>query len=566
MPSRAFSPASCRDGRSVIGQILPRGTSVRGLMYYLFTEGLAGEKGLESAHSDPRVIASWDGLPQPLQPSVCDGGRRDFTELVSSLNEPVVALGFSKAELKTVKPVYHLTIAAAKDADTGELVDRLLSDEEWAGIAAEYMDRLGLARRDDDGAVRWVAVRHADDHVHVVATLARQDGRRARTSNERYRSREASRFVEVKYGLHCTSAASGAGAPQTSRAEARKHRSTAQSREASGLPGPTAPDRDVLRRHVRTAAAGSSSLAEFFDRLRADGLLVRERFSERNPGEITGYAVALPDRYDSGGKPIYFGGGKLAPDLTLPRLQRRWVDGPGSDGADGVDEAPRQRARRRAGGTDSAPHGGPSKDRTDRFGLTAEERLRIWQQALRAASTATEHILASARTDPASAADAAWVASDFLAAAGRIVDGRRGGPLSAAALEYDGAARELFGKAPTPSAAGRGLRVAARLLMSAQVAQPSELKQLLALLAQLAALSDAVARLRETQQRAAQAAAARRAAEQLRDVTAFYQGKAAAPAGGPSQGEQFQPRTAARPTARPTVRVPSFASSRKPRR
>ena len=535
-------------------------------MYYLFTEGLAGEKGLESAHSDPRVIASWDGLPQPLQPSVCDGGRRDFTELVSSLNEPVVALGFSKAEVKTVKPVYHLTIAAAKDPDTGALVDRLLSDEEWADIAAEYMDRLGLARRDDDGAVRWVAVRHADDHVHVVATLARQDGRRARTSNEKYRSREASRFVEVKYGLHCTSAASGAGSPQTSRAEARKHRSTAQSREASGLPGPTAPDRDVLRRHVRTAAAGSSSLAEFFDRLRADGLLVRERFSERNPGELTGYAVALPDRYDSGGKPIYFGGGKLAPDLTLPRLQRRWVDGPVSDGADGVDEAPRQRARGRAGGTDSAAQGGRSNDRTDRFGLTAEERLRIWQQALHAASTATEHILATAATDPASAADAAWAASDFLAAAGRIVDGRRGGSLSAAALEYDGAARELFGKAPAPSAAGSGLRVAARFLMSAQVAQPSELKQLLALLAQLAALSDSVARLRETQQRAAQAAAARRAAEQLRDVTAFYQGKAAAPAGGRPQGEQFQPRTAARPAARTTVRVPSSASSRKPRR
>jgi hypothetical protein len=45
----------------VIGQVLPRGSSVRGLLYYLFTEGLAGEKGLESAHTQPRVIAGWDG-------------------------------------------------------------------------------------------------------------------------------------------------------------------------------------------------------------------------------------------------------------------------------------------------------------------------------------------------------------------------------------------------------------------------------------------------------------------------------------------------------------------------
>ena len=539
---------------------------MRGLLYYLFTEGVAGEKGLESEHSDPRIIASWDGQPEVLQPPVCAGAGRDFTSLVARLNEPVVLLDFSKDRLKKIKPVFHLTIAAAKDPVNGDLIDPKLTDEQWADIAEEYMHRLGLARRDDDHGVRWVAVSHADDHVHVVATLVGQDGRRVYPSNERYRSREASRFVEAKYGLRTTAAAAGSSTAPTSRAEHRKYESTARRRHEAGQPGPPAPDRDVLRRHVRTAAAGSSSLAEFFDRLRADGLLVRERFSERNPGEITGYAVALPDRYDSGGKPIYFGGGKLAPDLTLPRLQRRWVDGPGSDGADGVDDAPRQRARGRAGGTDSAGQGGRSNDRTDRFGLTAEERLRIWQQALHAASTATEHILANAASDPASAADAAWAASDFLAAAGRIVDGRRGGPLSAAALEYDGAARELFGKAPTPTAAGSGLRVAARLLMSAQVAQPSELKQLLWLLAQLAALSDAVARLRETQQRAAQAAAARRAAEQLRDVTASYQGKAAAPAGGRPHGEQFQPRTAARPTARPTVRVPSSASSRKPRR
>jgi hypothetical protein len=537
------------------------------LLYYLFTEGLAGEKGLESAHTDPRVIASWDGQPELYQPPLCSGKARDFTELVSRLSEPFALKQFTKAELKKFKPVYHLTIAAAKDPATGELVDPYLSDEQWADIAAEYMDRLGLARRDDPGGARWIAVRHADDHVHVVATLVRQDGRLARPSNDRYRSREASRFVEVKYGLRITSVATGAGAAPTTRAEQRKHQATTERQRAAGRPAPGWPDREVLRRHVRTAAAGASSLSDFFDRLRADGLLVRERFSERNPGEITGYAVALPDRYDNVGKPIYFGGGKLAPDLTVPKLQQRWTGqaggtGRAEPGTQGAGGAGGPRARQSAPGATA----GRPKGCADRFGLTAEERLRIWQQAVNAAAAATEHISTHAATDPASAADAAWAASDFLAAAGRIAEGRRGGPLSAAALDYDGAARELFGKAPTPTAAGSGLRVAARLLLSAQVAQPSELKQLLALLAQLAALSDAVTRLRETQQRAAQAAAARRAAEQLRDVTAFYQGKAAAPAGGRPQGEQFQPRPAARPTARPTVRVPSSASSRKPRR
>ncbi len=486
---------------------------MRGLLYYLFTEGLAGEKGLESAHSDPRVVASWDGRPEAVQPPLCAGGQRDFNDLADRLNEPVAALGFTKQELRTIKPVYHLAISAAKDPDTGAMVDRSLSDADWADIAAEYMDRIGLAPRGDDAGVRWVAVRHADDHVHVVATLARQDGRRPRLSNDHYRSMEASRYVEVKYGLTATAATGCTAAPAVSRAEDRKHRATAERRRSEGRPAPGAPDREVLRRQVRTAAAGASNLPEFLARLRGDGLLVRERMSERTAGEITGYAVALPDRYDTGGKPIYFGGGKLAPDLTVPKLQRRW-NGPaaGSRSATGPAAAAAHRA---AGGEQRQP-------RTDRFGLTDLERLRIWKQATLAASTASEHIAASALTDPAAAADAAWAASDFLTAAGRVVEGRAGGPLTDAAQHYDNAARELFGRPPAPSTAGTGLRVAGRLLLSAHVAKPSELKQLLALLAQLAALTDAVSRLRETQQRAAQAAAARRAAEELRELTASY--------------------------------------------
>jgi hypothetical protein len=505
----------------VIGQILPRGTSVRGLLYYLFTEGRAGEKGLESEHRDPRVIASWDGRPQALQVPVC-GGRRDFGELVSRLNEPLALLGFSKEEVKAVKPVYHLTVAAAKDPGTGELVDRPLTDAQWADIAAEYMHQLGLARRDDPAGVRWVAVRHAEDHVHVVATLARQDGRRPRTSNERYRSREASRFVEDKYGLHRTSPATGAVRAPISRAETRKHASTADRRHAAGLPGPPAPDRQVLRRQVRVAAAGAASLPEFLARLRADGLLVRERLSSVNPGEITGYAVAMPDKYDSAGEPIFFGGGKLAPDLTLPRLQRRWPAATARPAPDAAAASAPPGDGRDASAADKG-----SRRRADRFGLTPTERLRIWEQASSAAARATEQITVSAASDPAAAADAAWAASDFLAAAARVVEGRRGGPLSEAADEYDQTARELFGAAPHPTTAGHGLRAAGRLLLAAHVAKPSETPQLLALLAQLAALADAVTRLRETQQRAAHAAAARRAAEQLRAVEARYQPAAA---------------------------------------
>jgi len=85
-----------------------------------------------------------------------------------------------------------------------------------------------------------------------------------------------------------------------------------------------------------------------------------------------------------------------------------------------------------------------------------------------------------------------------------------------AAGEYDRAARELWGHTPAPSKAGAGLRSAAVLLTTARFVGRAENKQLLALLAQLATLTDAVTRLRESQDRAAQAAAARRAAEHVR--------------------------------------------------
>jgi hypothetical protein len=56
---------------------------------------------------------------------------------------------------------------------------------------------------------------------------------------------------------------------------------------------------------------------------RGAGVLVRERFSEHNPGETTGYAVALADSraHTAAGTPVWYGGGKLAADLTLPKLR-----------------------------------------------------------------------------------------------------------------------------------------------------------------------------------------------------------------------------------------------------
>jgi hypothetical protein len=490
----------------MISKVCARGRRVQGLLYYLFTEGQAGEKQLSSDHTDPRVVAGFDP-PQYLQPGRTPDGRRDFGHLVQMLTQPLYAAHVTPDH----RPVYHLVAAAAKDPQTGQLRDRLLSDAEWGEIAEEYMHRLGLARRGDDLGVRWIAVRHADDHIHVIATLATLDGRRVHPHNDYYKARAASHAIERRYGLTSTAPADRTAVKRPTRAETEKLARTRRQRAAEGQPVPRLTDREQLRRHVRVAAAGSHSLPEFLGRLERAGVMVRLRYSEQHPDQVTGYAVALPDRRPAPQEPIWFGGGKLAPDLTLPKLQHRFASA--DDG--GRDTLAREhqwtvgktsgktphRERARVAGPHRSPH----------------ERLQVWRHASVAAARATQHIHAAALSNPSGAADAAWAAGDLLFAAAHVVDGRRGGPLTKAAEAYDRAARELYGRVPAPTSPGRGLRRAARLLVDAgRVLNPrSELAQLAVLLTQLIALAQAVEQLRRAQERPVQARAARLAAEHL---------------------------------------------------
>jgi hypothetical protein len=137
------------------------------------------------------------------------------------------------------KPVWHCAVRAAPD-------DRMLSDAEWAQVAVGIMDRAGLAPAGDELGVRWVAVRHGGDHVHLVATLARQDGTRPRVWNDFYRVREACQDAEARFGLRSTAPADRTAARRPSRTET----------EQAARRGWEEPPRVTLRREVCTAAGG----------------------------------------------------------------------------------------------------------------------------------------------------------------------------------------------------------------------------------------------------------------------------------------------------------------------
>lgn len=216
------------------------------------------------------------------------------------------------------------------------------------------------------------------------------------------------------------------------------------------------PARDWLREQVQHAAADAREPREFLNRLRVAGVAVRER---RAPdGSLSGYAVG---RREPGTDPVLYGGGKLAPDLTLPKLQVRWT----------------------AAGGPGALAGGPSAPEQD--------RAQLWKQATEAAAHAAEQVRAHAgRSDPGGmtgAGDAAAAAAEGLTAASRLIEGDGGGPLTQAARDYDRAARETRGRLPQPTLAGTMLRTAALQPARSGKAGRHEAAQIALLVAQIGA-------------------------------------------------------------------------------
>lgn len=92
---------------------------------------------------------------------------------------------------KAEKPMMHISLNPHPD-------DRL-SDAEYAQLAHEYMEKMGF------GDMPFIIVKHEDidrHHIHIVALRVRPDGTAISTKNNFYKSKEITRELERKYGLH----------------------------------------------------------------------------------------------------------------------------------------------------------------------------------------------------------------------------------------------------------------------------------------------------------------------------------------------------------------------------
>ncbi|GGT22098.1 relaxase/mobilization nuclease domain-containing protein [Streptomyces antibioticus] len=281
----------------MIPRIQKRGQRTLGLLSYLYGPGKYEE------HTDPHLVASWDG-------NAPDPGRHEtatLKQLQQLLDQPLENIDASE---RPTKHVWHLSVRNAAE-------DRLFSDGEWGAIARRMVAAAGIDDPEQGGAgCRWAAVRHADDHIHIVATLVREDGYKPELNNDASRVQAAARALEVELGLRRLNKGDGTAAQRPTSAE--RHKAERQGRERTA--------REELRETVRQAIAGATSEAEFFDRLASAGLLIRKRIAPS--GDLLGYKVALPDDRNAQDEPVFYPGARLAPDLSLPRVRERWAAGP----------------------------------------------------------------------------------------------------------------------------------------------------------------------------------------------------------------------------------------------
>ncbi|MFJ4676915.1 relaxase/mobilization nuclease domain-containing protein [Kitasatospora sp. NPDC088783] len=296
-----------------------RGSRTYGLLAYLYGPGRRDE------HTDPHLVASWDGFaPDPGRDPAAN-----LKQLQSALDLRVDQRGTRRA-LK--KHVWHCSVRLSPE-------DRDLSPEEWAEAARRVVAAAGIAPEGDPDGCRWVAVRHAQDHIHIAATIVRGDLRKADIENDYSRVQAECRKIEKEWSLRQLNPGDGTKAKEPTNQE--KHKATRLGREDTS--------RQLLRDAVRQALAGANSEEEFFARLETAGVLVNRKIGPS--GDTLGYSVAVPGERDAAGRPVYFGGYRLAPDLTLPKIRRRLAAAP----ATGAVEEPQAPSAGRAGERRSAP-------------------------------------------------------------------------------------------------------------------------------------------------------------------------------------------------------------------
>lgn len=512
-----------------------RGYRPGGLITYLFGPGRYEE------HRNPRVVAAWDGLPWLHQPDplpaavlrgeVVESGEFDLDlhRLIATMTGPARTAGLPVSHLPALptewaqllrtggrlpadapgwarlyrfdprrdavvaRPgfVWHCSVRLHPD-------DPTLTDPQWEHIAQRLMTAVGIQQ----ASCRWIAVRHADDHIHLMATLVDEHtGKRVHPYRDYLKLRTACQQLERELGLVRTAPADRTALPAPTRAELAK---------AQRL-GRRQTPRHELRHLVAHRAATTTDPAEFLAALDRDGLHPQPVLDVQ--GRPRGYTVALPGDHTADGQPVRYSGSALATDLTWPKLIQRWASTP-------------------------KPSPAVSPTEPSRVPMTARHAvLHTTADLVRRTRAAIGH-------DGQDVAGAAHATGELLTALARAHDGPVTGALTTIAQQYDRAARTPHRVLPSPlGPLAADLRRAARQLgaIGTLTGRGHERLATAALILALSSLIAEIAAWQHEQHRPHQAITARSTATKLSARAAARERPSA-------------PAPAAQSTARPDLR------------
>lgn len=213
--------------------------------------------------------------------------------------------------------VWHCSLSLSPE-------EAALGDEVWGRIAADFMSDMGFTGSDGKAPCRWVAIHHGSaknggDHIHIAANVVREDGTKWSSWYDQRRAQKACNVLEHRYGLLVVE----------SREHGRGSRcDSAAAQNAAKRAGASRTDRAVLEERLRAAATAAASEADFVRRARRLGVRLHPRFASGRTDIVVGYSAAL--RTEDGQQTRWWGGGRIARDLTLTQLRTRWQDTPSS--------------------------------------------------------------------------------------------------------------------------------------------------------------------------------------------------------------------------------------------
>jgi hypothetical protein len=411
-----------------------RGGKTHGVLIYLVG------KGKREEHHDPHLVA---GSPETIR--MADASRplerRDAVALARFLDEPREAFGTRVTIAERGK---NGRLTGARDAHVWHCSLSLhpeepeLADERWAEICEQFIEQMRFAGETASAQCRWVAIRHGrsaggSDHAHLVVTLVAEDGSKASVHNDRPRAQKACRELEQRFGLRRLEA-------RTREAGSRglKHGELAADRRRGRQLGeraeyPEHSSRQTLERIVRACATASRDESEFIRRLCDEGIRYRPRYKDGGTDVVVGYSVRLAGANEGPRRSVWYGGGRLARDLTLPALRRSW----------GQDEE----ARRRAVAEWRSPSSAKRRTAGERQ-AEIEQRGLMWHRCTAELERVRQQLRA-AGSDPAAVAHAAREGAGVLAAWSLALEGANPAALARAARQLARSA-EIPAHTPQP--------------------------------------------------------------------------------------------------------------------